>query len=140
MILADVDVTAPFAGGCRRTPCPQLKPQSAPSAARQGSPTVGELIITRGVPAAGKTAWARAWLGERPTRRTRVNRGQLWAHAHGYQVTVQDFPVALDVALARNEATGSTVPPQVIVHLYEEHTDQGTHPSPDVSSDTPIRT
>lgn len=159
----------------------------------KASPTVAELIITRGVPAAGKTTWARAWVAECPSRRTRVNRDDLrmmlwgigsglsreqeeivtltqreavkahlrggldvvaddtnldpssvqswlsWTIKHGFQVTVRDFPVELDVALARNEARGLTVPPQVIVRMHEDHTDQGAIPSPDFIFDPPVR-
>lgn len=60
-------------------------------------------------------AAVRAWLG--------------WADRHGFQLAVRDFPVELDVALARNEARGLKVPPQVIVRMYEEHTDDGALPN-----------
>lgn len=37
------------------------------------------LILTRGLPASGKTTWARAWVAEDPARRVRVNRDDLRA-------------------------------------------------------------
>lgn len=37
------------------------------------------LIITRGLPASGKTTWAKAWLAEDPGNRARVNRDDLRA-------------------------------------------------------------
>ncbi len=40
------------------------------------------LIITRGLPASGKTTRARAWVAEDPVRRARVNRDDLRAMAH----------------------------------------------------------
>jgi len=40
------------------------------------------LIITRGLPASGKTTLARAWVQEDPQRRARVNRDDLRAMAH----------------------------------------------------------
>jgi len=36
-----------------------------------------DLIITRGIPASGKTTWARAWVAEDPGNRLRVNRDDL---------------------------------------------------------------
>ncbi|MDE2103040.1 MAG: AAA family ATPase, partial [Patescibacteria group bacterium] len=36
-----------------------------------------KLVITRGLPASGKTTWARAWVAEDPEARTRVNRDDL---------------------------------------------------------------
>jgi len=35
------------------------------------------LVLTRGLPASGKTTWARAWVAEAPERRGRVNRDDL---------------------------------------------------------------
>lgn len=37
------------------------------------------LILTRGLPASGKTTWAKAWLAESPATRARVNRDDLRA-------------------------------------------------------------
>lgn len=37
------------------------------------------LIITRGLPASGKTTWAKTWVAESPTSRARVNRDDLRA-------------------------------------------------------------
>lgn len=35
------------------------------------------LVITRGIPASGKTTWALEWVGEDPTNRVRINRDDL---------------------------------------------------------------
>lgn len=37
------------------------------------------LIVTRGLPASGKTTWARAWVADAPAQRARVNRDDLRA-------------------------------------------------------------
>jgi predicted kinase len=42
-----------------------------------------KLIVTRGLPASGKTTRARAWVAEDPTRRSRVNRDDLRQMLHG---------------------------------------------------------
>lgn len=42
-----------------------------------------ELILTRGIPASGKTTWARAWVAEEPTGRARVNRDDLRQNLYG---------------------------------------------------------
>jgi predicted kinase len=41
------------------------------------------LVITRGLPASGKTTRARAWVAERPAERSRVNRDDLRSMLHG---------------------------------------------------------
>lgn len=38
---------------------------------------MGKLIITRGLPASGKTTWAKAWVDRAPEKRARVNRDDL---------------------------------------------------------------
>jgi predicted kinase len=38
---------------------------------------MGKLILTRGVPASGKSTWAKAWVAEDPLTRVRVNRDNL---------------------------------------------------------------
>lgn len=43
---------------------------------------MSKLIITRGLPAAGKSTRARAWVAEDPAQRARVNRDDLRAMAH----------------------------------------------------------
>lgn len=43
------------------------------------------LLLTRGLPASGKTTWARAWVAEDPTGRARVNRDDLRANLFGAQ-------------------------------------------------------
>lgn len=42
-----------------------------------------KLVITRGLPASGKTTWARAWVAGVPGRRARVNRDDLRAQLFG---------------------------------------------------------
>ena len=44
--------------------------------ARRSDPASARLVITRGLPASGKSTWARAWVQEGP-RRARVNRDDL---------------------------------------------------------------
>jgi predicted kinase len=48
------------------------------------------LIITRGLPASGKTTRARAWVAEDPVRRARVNRDDIRAMAHDSAFVKQD--------------------------------------------------
>lgn len=38
---------------------------------------MSRLILTRGLPASGKTTWARAWVNEQPSHRARVNRDDM---------------------------------------------------------------
>jgi predicted kinase len=42
-----------------------------------------QLVITRGIPASGKTTWARAWVAEDETGRARVNRDDLRQTLYG---------------------------------------------------------
>lgn len=42
-----------------------------------------ELVVTRGIPASGKTTWARAWVDEDPAARVRVSRDDLRAQLFG---------------------------------------------------------
>lgn len=42
-----------------------------------------ELILTRGLPASGKSSWAREWVQEDPASRVRVNRDELRAMLYG---------------------------------------------------------
>jgi predicted kinase len=42
-----------------------------------------ELILTRGLPASGKTTWSRAWLLEDPEKRARTNRDEIRASMFG---------------------------------------------------------
>lgn len=44
---------------------------------------MSELIITRGIPASGKTTWAKAWVTEAPATRLRVNRDDLRRMLYG---------------------------------------------------------
>lgn len=41
------------------------------------------ITLTRGIPASGKTTWAKAWVAESPERRLRVNRDDLRRMLHG---------------------------------------------------------
>lgn len=135
---------------------------------------MGKLVLTRGIPASGKTTWAKAWVSEDPERRVRVNRDDLrrmmfggdvlkldweresqvtyaeqtiavsalvrgmdvvvdatnlrWGFARqwfefGYEVVVRDFPVSLDVALARNAARGRPVPDSVVARFHRDVSD-----------------
>lgn len=45
--------------------------------------TKPQLILTRGIPASGKTTWAKAWVEEDPERRIRLNRDDLRQMLHG---------------------------------------------------------
>lgn len=44
---------------------------------------MSELILTRGIPASGKTSWSLAWVAEAPDGRVRVNRDDLRRMLHG---------------------------------------------------------
>lgn len=44
------------------------------------------LILTRGIPASGKSTWAKAWVAESPTNRIRVNRDDMRLMLHGVAV------------------------------------------------------
>lgn len=50
---------------------------------------MAKLIIARGLPASGKSTYARAWVAEDPVRRARVNRDDLRAMAHNSAFIVQ---------------------------------------------------
>lgn len=41
------------------------------------------LVLTRGLPASGKSTWAKQWLAENPSTRTRVNRDNLRFETYG---------------------------------------------------------
>ena len=43
----------------------------------------GRITLTRGIPASGKTTWAKAWVQESPADRIRVNRDELRRMLHG---------------------------------------------------------
>lgn len=45
-----------------------------------------ELLLTRGLPASGKTTWAREWVAEAPGDRTRINRDDLRMMTGGVQI------------------------------------------------------
>jgi predicted kinase len=66
------------------------------------------LIITRAIPAAGKTTKARAWVAESPTSRARVNRDDLrsmlfggWTGEHAHEEAVTAAQHAVVAALLR---------------------------------------
>jgi predicted kinase len=44
---------------------------------------MAELVITRGLPASGKSTWARSWVEEDPAGRARMNRDDLRANLYG---------------------------------------------------------
>jgi predicted kinase len=44
---------------------------------------MAELMITRGLPASGKSTWARSWVAEDPAERARVNRDDLRFNLYG---------------------------------------------------------
>lgn len=44
---------------------------------------MSKLIITRGLPASGKSTWAKTWIGEDPAHRVRVNRDNLRFDLYG---------------------------------------------------------
>jgi predicted kinase len=60
--------------------------------------TAPELVITRGIPASGKSTWAKAWVAEDPTKRARLNRddyrammfGMAGVLPHELEVAIQD--------------------------------------------------
>jgi predicted kinase len=47
------------------------------------TPSNGKLILTRGIPASGKTTWAKEWVAFDPEKRARVNRDDLRAQLFG---------------------------------------------------------
>ena len=53
------------------------------------------LIITRGLPGAGKTSWARSWVRENPDRRARVNRDDLRGMLHNGDQIPADQPAGI---------------------------------------------
>ncbi|WP_181800668.1 AAA family ATPase [Microbacterium sp. H6] len=55
----------------------------------------------------------------------------------GYPVEFVDFPVSLDLALARNEARGGKVPEAVIRATYERLTSKGKLPDPPTADEPP---
>ncbi len=137
--------------------------------------------MTRGIPASGKSTFAKAWVAESPSDRVRINRDDIrrmvtgttstklsfemerlvsriekqtalaalktgrdviidatnlraryvrpWLSL-GYDVVFHDFPVSLDLALARNEARGGHVPERVIRDMHLRLTRNGAIPAP----------
>lgn len=57
----------------------------------------------------------------------------------GFPIEFVDFPVSLDLALARNESRGSDIPEHVIRAAYETYTPDGKIPAPP-TIDTTART
>lgn len=66
-----------------------------------------------------RSRYVRAWLGL------------------GYPVEFVDFPVSLDLALARNDARGGKVPEEVIRATYERLTNKGKLPDPPTADEPP---
>ncbi len=60
------------------------------------------LMITRGLPASGKTTFAKNWVGEDPDHRARINRDDLRSMAHGEwrQETERQIQAIRDAAVA----------------------------------------
>jgi Predicted kinase len=52
-----------------------------------------ELILTRGIPASGKTTWAREWVARDPTHRARVNRDDIRESVFGELPRYDEFHV-----------------------------------------------
>lgn len=147
--------------------------------------------ITRGIPASGKSTFAKAWAAQDPAGRVRISRDDVrrmttggedtilpWEqeqhvtrierqialtslHAGkdviidamnlrsrwvrpwldlGYKVIFHDFPIDLQLALARNDIRGGTVPEDAIRRVYEKFTDNGKLPSPPQPASDPITT
>lgn len=66
---------------------------------------MGLLIMTRGLPASGKTTWATAWVASDPAGRARVNRDDLRLMLHAGRFlgsdTENQIIAAQDVVIAR---------------------------------------
>lgn len=62
-----------------------------------------ELVVTRGIPASGKTTWARAWVAEDEEGRCRVNRDDLRQNLYGRDAPL---PSALEEALTTIQHAG----------------------------------
>jgi predicted kinase len=56
-----------------------------------------ELVITRGLPASGKSTWARSWVSQDPIGRARVNRDDLRANLYGTDRPVHQQESAITV-------------------------------------------
>lgn len=68
------------------------------------------LIITRGLPASGKSTFARAWVSEDPKGRAEVNRDMLRLMMHGGYVDAEpQVTAARDAAIAALLARGTSV-------------------------------
>lgn len=72
---------------------------------------MSKLILTRGIPASGKSTWAKAWVQEDPATRVRVNRDDLRRmlygatelkldHAQEQQVSAAERAIALSALKA----------------------------------------
>jgi len=57
-----------------------------------------ELIITRGLPASGKSTWARSWAADDPEHRIRVNRDDLRMSLHGRPFYTYEAEKSITVA------------------------------------------
>lgn len=70
-----------------------------------------EMIITRGVPASGKTTWAKAWTAEETTLRARVNRDDI-RHSQfgrGFGVDERAVTVIQDASIRAHLKAGRSV-------------------------------
>lgn len=139
--------------------------------------------MPRGIPASGKSTYAKTWAATDPDNRVRVSRDDIrrmitgteqtiltypqeqhvselekqialtalqagkdvvidamnlrnqyvrpWMNL-GFPVEFIDFPVDLDLALARNESRGGKVPEKVLRSIYQRYTRDGVLPAPPV--------
>jgi predicted kinase len=82
-----------------------------------------ELLIARGLPASGKTTWARNWVAEDPERRARINRDDTRTALHGGhrgRATEDQVTTATHAAITALLASGVSVISDD-TNLIEEH-------------------
>lgn len=84
------------------------------------------LVATRGLPAAGKSRWAREWVAEAPTERVRVNRDDMRRMLHGGYLGTVDQE-AIVTAMAHAAVTAALVRGRDVVcddtNLTDRHVD-----------------
>jgi len=87
-----------------------------------------KLVITRGLPASGKTTWATAWLAEDPENRARVNRdelrhalfGRYWPVPEEVVTAAQRAAVEANLKEGRSVVVDDTnLPSRASRHWYE---------------------